>query len=652
MLKKSKTAKFAAGFVAFAFVLSAFATPVVSVKAQTAAELQAQIAALLAQIAALQGQVGGGTSGHTFTTDLTVGSTGSEVVALQQFLVSKGFLTMPAGVAMGNFGPLTQSALANYQAANGISPASGYFGPITRARVNASAGTPSNPSNPSNPSTGLQGGAGSIDSYTEISSYNSEEVGEDQEDVEVAGLEVEVDDGSDIEITAVRIEFATQPGNDDLSDFITEVSVWLDGEEFARLDADEFNDDNDWTKTVSLDDGAIIEAGETADLVVAVTGVSNIDTNDSGDDWGVDFTQVRFVDADGASITDSVTADAFTFDVVSFATANDVELTVSSSSDNPDTQSIEAEDGDEVVLLKGELEAEGSDIEIKELTATTTPTGTGGSSDIASEFILMIDGEEVDSVNSASCVVTADCDDASTAVAYVFDDVDFTVGEGETVDFEIVAVLNDIDASTFVAGDSLTADVDSDFIEAEDETGEDLTTSELSGSINGDAQSFFENGMTIEFVSADADTTDTTADAAGGEQGEYSITFRVTAFGDDVYLPFGATIATSTFDSDDMASYSIEDSNGVGLMLNGGGLASTSAVVSSSADTSGNYYVVEEGTPEEFTLQVTLTPAADGFFRLQLHGVSYNVGSAAAADTLELASPANDFDTDYEDLDA
>ena len=44
---------------------------------------------------------------------------------------------MPAGVAYGYFGNLTKSAVAAYQTSVGITPAVGYFGPITRAKVNA-----------------------------------------------------------------------------------------------------------------------------------------------------------------------------------------------------------------------------------------------------------------------------------------------------------------------------------------------------------------------------------------------------------------------------------------------------------------------------------------------------------------------------------
>lgn len=74
---------------------------------------------------------------HKFNSDLTIGSTGPDVVTLQQFLVAQGYLVMPAGVPMGKFGALTKAAVIKYQIANNISPAVGYVGPVTRAQLNA-----------------------------------------------------------------------------------------------------------------------------------------------------------------------------------------------------------------------------------------------------------------------------------------------------------------------------------------------------------------------------------------------------------------------------------------------------------------------------------------------------------------------------------
>lgn len=119
-------------------------------QAQSATDLQAQIAALLAQIQQLQSQLNasqGGTSmsAPSFTRDLTVGSTGSDVMDLQKWLNGQGYTVAATGAGSpGNestyFGSLTKAALAKWQAANSVSPAAGYFGPISRAKV-ASMGT-------------------------------------------------------------------------------------------------------------------------------------------------------------------------------------------------------------------------------------------------------------------------------------------------------------------------------------------------------------------------------------------------------------------------------------------------------------------------------------------------------------------------------
>jgi hypothetical protein len=125
----------------------------------------------------------------------------------------------------------------------------------------------------------------------------------------------------------------------------------------------------------------------------------------------------------------------------------------------------------------------------------------------------------------------------------------------------------------------------------------------------------------------------------------------LTAFGDTLYIPTGATAATSSVSAASGVAYAVENSSGEQIAVNGSGLASTTAVVSSTADTSGSYYVIDEGETESFTLTVIVTPAADGFYRLQFYGINFNVGSAASADTLQQATPANDFETDYENVD-
>ncbi len=68
----------------------------------------------------------------TIGENMTVGSTGSDVVVLQGLLSELGYLNVPINVPLGYFGALTQKAVSTYQAAQGVTPTAGYFGPVTK----------------------------------------------------------------------------------------------------------------------------------------------------------------------------------------------------------------------------------------------------------------------------------------------------------------------------------------------------------------------------------------------------------------------------------------------------------------------------------------------------------------------------------------
>jgi peptidoglycan hydrolase-like protein with peptidoglycan-binding domain len=80
----------------------------------------------------------GASASASFSRNLAVGMTGSDVKALQVWLNTHGYVLALSGPgSLGNetttFGALTRTALAKFQAQVGISPAIGYFGPITRS---------------------------------------------------------------------------------------------------------------------------------------------------------------------------------------------------------------------------------------------------------------------------------------------------------------------------------------------------------------------------------------------------------------------------------------------------------------------------------------------------------------------------------------
>lgn len=72
----------------------------------------------------------------SFTRDLTVGSSGADVTALQSAL--------GVSPASGYFGALTKAAVQSYQSSKGI-PATGYVGPLTRAELNKGGSVVVNP---------------------------------------------------------------------------------------------------------------------------------------------------------------------------------------------------------------------------------------------------------------------------------------------------------------------------------------------------------------------------------------------------------------------------------------------------------------------------------------------------------------------------
>jgi peptidoglycan hydrolase-like protein with peptidoglycan-binding domain len=634
---------------AFIFALVGVSTA----KAATVEELTALIAQLQAQIAALTG--GSTTAAGEITKDLTIGSRGDQVEILQKYLEDEGYLVMPVGVAYGYFGNLTKAAVAKWQADNGVAPAAGYFGSISRAKyASLNPVTPVTADDDDDADDGdLEGGAGSISDVDFISKLANEEVGEDESDVEVAGLTIEADEGSDIELVAVNLNFSKGTATRDLDRYADEVSIWFDGEEVARLDADEFTRRQNYDKTISLDRGAIIRAGEKGDLVVALSGVSNLDTTDAGKTWTLEFESIRFRDGLNAVITDTETGDindgtGRTFSFEGFAAATGLELRVSKGSSSINDSRIimvsTTKDTDNEEILAFKIEARGdSDLYINDLSVNFDSVGAGVG-EIINTAKLIVDGDTVGSESFASSTT-------ATGTA-VFDNIDLTIDAGDTVEVIVEVDFNKVSGG-FVEGATLKASVNPDAVtnysvawDVEDEEGDVVSSDNMTGAASSEYHAFYSTGIVIEAKSLPTPTIkDTNGDSAGGELGLYKMTFDVTAFENDIYVPTGATNATSSVTTDKGVVYTMEGSTGVAMMLNGAGLASTSAVYSSTATKSGNYYVINQGETKTFTLDITFTPTATGYYTAQLYGVNYKAGSAAAADTMQLAIPVGDFET-------
>ena len=141
----AKVAAVATGLAMATSMLSlapmAHAAALTSSQVQSILSLLSSFGADSSTIANVQASLTGGTPSSTtttttttttctFTKDLTLKSTGTEVTGLQQALIANGYMT---GSATGYFGPITQAAVIKWQKASGVTPAAGYFGAKSRA---------------------------------------------------------------------------------------------------------------------------------------------------------------------------------------------------------------------------------------------------------------------------------------------------------------------------------------------------------------------------------------------------------------------------------------------------------------------------------------------------------------------------------------
>lgn len=650
--------KLVIGLLVLALAFGAFG--VAKVGAITQAEVDALAVALnltAAQKASLMALVtpstGYGMTGSAPVAPLQMGSSGAQVSALQSFLISKGF-AIPAG-ATGFFGAQTKTALVAFQTANGIVPASGYYGSITAGKVammmTPVVVTPTTPSTGgSTPSSALSGGAGDV-TVTLKNSGTVDQVLEGDEEAKVLGADIEAND-SDISLTSAKLVFTVpSSGSTRLNRYINGVSVMLGGKTVGTADVSDFTKSGStYTRSVALKN-AVIKDGDTSRLYVAVDAVSNVDTNDLGNDWTVKLDQTRFEDATGAILTDSTSGISSTFTLEDLNTAGDVSLTVSeddASVNNAHTVQVSnTTDTNDVDLLSFSLKAKGSDISLFTIPFTVTGSGAGAT-EILGDARLMMDGEEVGTVKVGTSINGTDSSFASTSAATKYitiqnlDDNDVVINDGDTVNFTLVGDINDLDGG-FTTGDSLTVSLDADNInDAENSGGDQLTNTETKGTATSDGTKFAASGiMADNFVTVSTSIDDNGTNATSSDdKGVFTMTFDVTAFDQTAWVALSAASSTSATPSSAGAYLVMENTSDATV-----GSGTVAAVLErvSGGQMDGNYIKLDDGQTAKLRLTVTYDPTSSTFYRTQLYAINFNQSSAAAGDTQYLVSPASDF---------
>ena len=634
--------------VAFTMVLSLVAVPA---SAQTTAELTAQINSLLAMIAQLQAQIAGsaGTGSATmFNTDLTVGSTGADVVALQTWLVGKGLLTMPAGVAMGYFGNLTKSALAAYQASVGITPAVGYFGPITRAKVNSLVVVPVVPGTVpgstgittpgvegtltvTNSTAGLVSTAYEGDSKAAILGFKAQAKTSD-----IAIQRVKIDLGTDTKVYTAfykTLYLTDTDGNVIKSvDLNSSTVVKESNNYYATLSGFSYVVSKDTTKQMYIKadlwsniDSADITAQSPQVITLADSGVRGVDGA------GID----QYSPTEGTDVTKSITIAATLSDSAS--------LKVSLNSSTPKKQDVIADGGsgndelDKLTVLVFDLKAEKDNVLVTDIRIGVVDQGDSGAATVATAYLF--DG----STELDNAAITTDM--------ATFADIDFTVLKDTTKTLTVKVDVRDANVLSegFIASASTTAAAD---LVSENSSGDSITET---GSATGNEVGIRSAGPEITLVSKSITTANTPqgSQLAGATSTlTASFTVKVKAVGADLLLgTIGSTTGAMFGPSGSIGSFVVYR-NGVAVTTLSNSTSTAYTVPSTCTTGVTQSCTLPDGS--EVTIPVTYliegrtatvgTAAASGLYAIGLEQINW-VSSTSVLSTSTFMSGETDWRT-------
>jgi hypothetical protein len=575
----------------------------------------------------------------------------------------------------GKYGPLTKAKFMAFQASKGIAQ-DGIIGPITAGQLAACSGDQTTP-DPVNPD--LSGGETSI---TDVNVDDSDDtsINEGTNKAPVASIEFDVND-ADAKLARVDVIFQADDSNDETDPWQVFDKVYLmDGSTtIASMSSD---DEDAWDDVDSSENlggnsadayrirfnnvNKVYNEDDNAEIWVAVDIASSVDGADSSAAaWlvAVQDLGLRFIDGAGVDTQEDAGSDEASFDIQE--AGGDSEFSVTEATDSPDASSLEVKANttstQTIAIFNADADEDGNDVKISDfpvgikMTVSDGPaTGTANFSDVIDEVYVEIDGTQyTGEYKTLSCgsgdTDLSDCDAGDTAT-FTFDDIDnddIVIDAGDDMDATVkVKFKSQGSTAVYANGTTIQAyaqlGTNSDFVEDAD-SGDDI------GDVNGDATAdefaLFSDGIMVDLTGGETPTIQEDQDGNNIKL-TYSLQFKVTAFGDHVYIP---KIVAETSNASAGLIYEIENSDGTVDTST----TATNGSLQSSADEVNNYYKVEKGTSETFTATVSVTGGTAGdFYHVQLNAVQFDVVNQTGTLTSYTLSPENDFDTNDGQIDA
>ncbi len=611
-----------ASLVAMSLIAAVPAAAQTTTTTTSSTDYAAQIAALTAQIASLQAmlsasQGGSMTTSATFTRDLTIGSHGTDVTALQTWLIGKGF-TISAG-ATGYFGAQTKAALAAWQAANGVSPAAGYFGPLTRAKVASMGGsttTTTTTTTGGTTTTGtLSGGEGSLDNFKIVGATNTSLNASDSDTI--YGFEFKAT-GSDLAVSRVDYDVYLSAGSGATHPWsIFKTATLMHGNTtVASVDASNMSNwSEDGTASNSNQiyrirfDGLkdVVKMDTTADYYLMLSTQNAISNSNAGGTYSVTLASqgVRATDAMGLQ---QYSTTGTTWATVSVSNNTTGSLVLSTGSDNPQVSTVQASTNAQtsgVVLTTFTLQAKDSDVSVYTIPATVATT-SATATNIVRSFKLY----------QGSTLIDTESIGAGASNNFTFKNLNIKIPAGSTQSFSVQADINSVDGAVVPEGSSVKVSINTaGNFDAENANGDQVS---VTGTVTGNAITFRTIGLSFD-TNPVTSATATSVGTSGTQQGNFTFTFNVTAFGQDVYFSKTGSVAVS------------------GRLLANGTATSTvasSTALTSTADTSSgnsNNYVVHSGQTKSITVTVTVPAGTNASLSAILDSFHYGTTDATVA---------------------
>jgi len=551
---------------------------------------------------------------YTFSNYLSVGSTGADVTALQNWLIAEGF-SIPAissgAASPGYFGSQTQGAVEKYQASVGI-PNTGFVGPLTVAALNKGqtgtamtgttvamtcpAGFVCTPVAGTVPTTGIVAGptgittpgiAGSLDLSNGSFVGNGTAVNDGQE-VDLGSVAFQTG-ASDMEVTSVAVDFNVRPWlyMNDLSIRDTTGKVLADVPNISASNFTEITVGSDYRINIPI----TVVLPKATRTIAVFHGVFST-SNRSATSIALTQIQARSVDGTGVTLTSTLGPVATNIMYVAYGGSSNSSLVVTVDPSSPNAQTIQTGTGNTQTqnILMGVFDLKSQNINatlqgltVRVAVSSTTVGGVFANIQLKSGSTLL---------NTGVATTTA-----SAIGDFTFSNFNLPLPNNVYVPVSVYATVNG-GVSNVMASTSLIANAAN--ITGIDSSSNNLTLASA-GTLPGANMTFNTSGANVGALAWSINPT-----TAGGNfnrypaQTIYSGSVTITAGNFPLYVSTDGATALSLATS----------SPTVGASLTAPFAAFSPSNGVQSYDSTGNYYQITPGSSRTFNFNGTLALSA------------------------------------------